>query len=156
MCVPALFVSQHVLLPDVLWHETLQWNYEPDDQKTPGRGDHAGDMSASHWQELLRPHSFIAYPMKFDVMYTRSDVIKSLQYDVKVISRSVEGKFGLVGKPRVPSIDFNRSNGAEVSTWNMPGAAPLDPLLCGNTAYGNKWVNELQPFYPRFLSVYIK
>ena len=53
---------------------------------------------------------------------------------------SLEAKFGLVGKPRVSSIDFNRSNGAEISTWNMPGAAPLDPLLCGNTAYGNKWV----------------
>ena len=56
------------------------------------------------------------------------------------ISGSVEAKFGLVGKPRVSSIDFNRSNGVDISTWNMPGAAPLDPLLCGYTAYENEWV----------------
>ena len=60
------------------------------------------------------------------------------------ISGSVEAKFGLVGKPRVSSIDFNRLNGAEISTWNMQGAAPLDPLFYEKNAHGSEWVKTLQ------------
>ena len=38
----------------------------------------------------------------------------------------------LAPKVQKCAITVSRLNGAEVSTWNMPGAAPLDPLLCGN------------------------
>ena len=72
----------------------------------------------------------------FDVFVMKYDQIPHLNS----IFGTVDAKFGLVGKPHVSYIDFICLNGAGFSTWAMPGAAPLDPLLRSNTAHGNKWV----------------
>ena len=73
-------------------------------------------------------------------------------HDHRTLLVTVEAKFGLVGKPRVCSIDFNYLFGAGFSTWNTPGAAPLDPLFCVFTAYGNKWVKPKawNPYFNSF------
>ena len=64
---------------------------------------------------------------------------------------SVEAKFGLVGKPRVSSINFNRLNGPrfhmEYARSSAPGPAfigyaVIPHMGCGNTAYGDKWVKD--------------
>ena len=59
---------------------------------------------------------------------------------------SGESQFRLFGKPNFYSIDFNYLFGAEFSTWNMPGAAPLDLLLCSQSAHGIKRANEKVPY----------